>query len=217
MTAILRPRLPARLLLVLTGCALLGACNNGSNSQESEDASQTERIALDELPRTAADPIASPDTKEARWAVSEDGQSIRFGMNGGPPMFSLECKIRQDPTQVTFIRHLPARPGQKALLPIIGNGVIVRLKVDATVDKGAWVWEGTLPSADPQLNVFTGRGEMEATLPGGGTLVIAGSHVPGEFISWCRARGRVQQAAEQEKVAAALEAKETPAPDTAAE
>lgn len=196
------------LLLPLIGCALIAACSSGP---EEEDQTQTERIALDELQRTAGDPIASPDTKEAKWVVSEDGQAIRFGMTAAPPMFSLECKIRQDPTEIIFIRHLPARPGQKALLPIIGNGVIVRLKVDATLDKGAWVWEGTLPAADPQLNVFAGRGEMEATLPGGGTLVIAGSHVPGEFLNWCRARGRVQQATEEAKVDAALEAKETPA------
>ncbi|GEM_PF-398477 len=194
--------------LPLLGCALLAAC--GSSSPDTAEDGQTERLALDELPRTAADPIASPDTTQASWVVSEDGQAIRFGMAGAPPMFSLECKIRQDPTQITVIRHVPAKPGQKALLPVIGNGVIARFKVDATLDRGAWVWEGTLPAADPLLNVFSGRGEMEATLPGGGSLLIAGSHVPGEFITWCRARGRVQQAVEEEKVEAALETPEAP-------
>jgi hypothetical protein len=31
------------------------------------------------------------------------------------------------------------------------------------------------------LDVFTGPRELEATLPGGGTLLIAGSRIPGEF------------------------------------
>jgi hypothetical protein len=55
-----------------------------------------------------------------------------------------------------------------------------------------------LPASDPQLDVFTGPGELQATLPGGGTLLIEGSRVPGEFVTWCRAGGRVRRAEEAE-------------------
>ena len=36
--------------------------------------------------------------------------------------------------------------------------------------------------------------ELEVTLPGGGSLLIDGSRIPGEFVNWCRAGGRVQRA-----------------------
>jgi hypothetical protein len=38
--------------------------------------------------------------------------------------------------------------------------------------------------------VFEDAQSLEATLPGGGTLKIAASGVPGEFLQWCRARGQ---------------------------
>ena len=49
------------------------------------------------------------------------------------------------------------------------------------------------------------------TLPGGGSLMIEGSRIPGEFVNWCRSGGQVQraQAAEQ-----AEEAEAAAAPDS---
>jgi len=88
---------------------------------------------------------------------------------------------------------------------VIGNGMISRFKVDATLTDREWRWEGALPAADSQLDVFTGPREIEATLPGGGSLLIEGSRIPGEFVSWCRAGGKVQraEAAEQAEEAEA--------------
>ena len=82
---------------------------------------------------------------------------------------------------------------------MIGNGTISRFKVDAALADGEWRWEGALPASDPSLDVFTGPRELEATLPGGGTLLIAGSRIPGEFVNWCRAGGRVQRVEAAEK------------------
>jgi len=89
----------------------------------------------------------------------------------------------------------------KALFPVLGNGMISRFQIDAVLHDGEWRWEGTLPAADPQLEVFTGPRELQATLPGGGSLVIEGSRIPGEFVEWCRAGGRVLRAAEAEEQA----------------
>jgi hypothetical protein len=47
--------------------------------------------------------------------------------------------------------------------------------------------------------VFTGRRDLEATLPGAGTLLIAGSGIPGEFVRWCRAGADVGEAAAEER------------------
>lgn len=154
---------------------------------------QAERISLDEARNRPAEPAASPDTEEASWRVAGNGQAIHFGNAGEPPLLSLACDLREQPIRLRIIRHASARPGLKALLPVIGNGTISRFKVDATLNEGEWRWEGAVPSNDPALDVFTGRRELEATLPGAGSLLIEGSRIPGEFVTWCRAGGRNAQ------------------------
>jgi hypothetical protein len=103
--------------------------------------------------------------------------------------------LRETPARLRIVRHVTARPGEKALLPVIGNGTISRFKVDAVLSGDEWRWEGALPAGDPSLDVFTGPRELEATLPGGGSVLIAGSRIPGEFVNWCRAGGGVRQPA----------------------
>ncbi|BBC72238.1 conserved hypothetical protein [Altererythrobacter sp. B11] len=155
---------------------------------------QPERISLEDARHIAENPLASPNVDGATWSVSPNGQAIHYAKTGEAPFLTLECNLRATPPQLHVIRHVTARPGEKALFPVIGNGMISRFKLDATLADGEWRWEGAEPAADPQLDVFTGARELEATLPGGGTLAIAGSRIPGEFVRWCRAGGRVQQA-----------------------
>ncbi|MBO0749434.1 MAG: hypothetical protein J2O44_03250 [Porphyrobacter sp.] len=135
-------------------------------------------------------PLPSPDTQGASWAVSQNGQAIDFGRAGERPFVTLACNLKVDPPQLTVIRHAPARPGEKALFPVIGNGTISRFEVDAALADGEWRWQGALPADDPLWKVFEGSNKLEATLPGGGTVKIAGSRVPAQFITWCRGRGQ---------------------------
>ena len=182
---------------------LLAACGEGGDAPV-----QAQRISLDDARVTVAEPLLSPDTAGAGWTVSADQQAIAFGRPGAEPFLTLACDLREAPATLTVIRHVPARPGQKALFPVLGNGTIARFKVDAALSEGEWRWEGVLTASDPQLDVFAGAGELQATLPGGGTLLIEGSSVPGEFVTWCRAGGQVLRAEESEVT-------EQPAPDTA--
>lgn len=145
-----------------------------------------------------AEPLPSPDTGGARWTVAANGQAVDFGPPGGQPMLTLACDLRESPARLRIVRHVAARPGEKALLPVIGNGTISRFMADATLSEGEWRWEAVLPASDPMLDVFTGPRELEATLPGGGSLLIEGSRIPGEFVDWCRAGGRVLRAEEAE-------------------
>jgi hypothetical protein len=168
----------------LTALALLSAC--GSGEQEPVEA---QRFSLEAVRRVPPEPLLSPDTKAAAWSVTADGQAIDFGLPGEPPMMTLACDLRTTPAHLRIIRHVVGRPGAKALFPVIGNGTISRFRLDAMLHEGEWRWEGALPASDPQLDVFTGPLEIEATLPGGGTLTIAGSRIPGEFVNWCRAGG----------------------------
>ena len=172
---------------------LLAACGDGGDAPV-----QAQRISFAEARAKVAEPLPSPDTAGARWTVTNDDQAIAFGRAGAAPLLSLACDLRKTPAQLRIVRHVAARPGEKALLPVIGNGTISRFKVDAALGGGEWRWEGEFLAGDPQFDVFTGPLELEATLPGGGTLKIAGSRIPGEFVNWCRAGGRVLRAEEAE-------------------
>lgn len=181
----------ARALLI--SLLFLAACGEGGDAPV-----QARRISLEDVRTKVAEPLLSPDTKGARWTVTRNDQAIAFGQPGAGPFLTLACDLREAPATLTIVRHAPARPGQKALFPVIGNGTISRFKVDAALSEGEWRWEGVLPASDAQFDVFTGAGELQATLPGGGTLLIEGSSIPGEFVNWCRAGGRVLRADEAE-------------------
>jgi hypothetical protein len=167
-----------------TTVVLLSACGHGA------DPAPVQRFSLDEARHVAGPPVASPDTADASWTVSKDGQSIVFGKGGAPVLLTLACRLKVAPAQLVVIRHVPARPGLKAMFPVIGNGTVARFPLNAALSGREWRWEGALPAADPLNDVFTGHNELEATLPGGGTLVIGASRIPGEFVNWCRANGK---------------------------
>jgi hypothetical protein len=180
--------------MLLGGAVLLAACGEGGDAPV-----QAQRISLEDARAKVAEPLLSPDTKGAGWTVTADQQAIEFVRPGAAPFLTLACDLREAPATLTIVRHVAARPGQKALFPVIGNGTIARFKVDAALSEGEWRWEGILPASDPQLDVFVGAGELQATLPSGGTLLIEGSRIPGEFVTWCRAGGRVLRAEEAEQ------------------
>ena len=186
--------------LTLILLPFLAACGDGADAPV-----DAQRVSLDDARTKVAKPLVSPDTKDATWTVTGNGQAINFGKEGAKPWLSLACDLKATPATLTVIRHADAQPGQRALFPVIGNGTISRFKVDAALRDGEWRWEGTLLASDPQLDVFTGPRELEATLPGGGSLLIEGSRIPGEFVNWCRAGGRVRSAEEAEEAEAKAE------------
>lgn len=188
---------PATLPPLLLTCAALAACQPPPDTP-----AQAQRLSLEAARHVPAAPLASPDTADAAWTVSADGQAIRFARPAGPPLLTLACRLRETPPLLEIIRHAPALPGQQALFPVIGNGTISRFKLDARLAQGEWRWQGAVPAGDPQLDVFTGPNELEATLPGAGSLLIGGSRIPGEFVHWCRAGSRVQRAEAREQAAA---------------
>jgi hypothetical protein len=175
----------ARLTLAIIAMSLaVAACHREQAPVEGQ------RISLSDVRSESEEPLPSPDTEGASWTVARTGQAIDFAKPGAKPFVSLACSVKAGQPQVTVIRHAPARPGEKALFPVIGNRIISRFKVDAALADNEWRWQGTLPADDPLLEVFEGPGALEATLPGGGTVKIAGSAVPGQFLTWCRNGGK---------------------------
>ena len=187
----------ARLPLIVATLLPLAACDRA------EEPDDPQRISLDAARGEAREPLASPDTDDARWTVAPDGQAVAFGNAGERPFLSLACRVKDDPPTIRVIRHAEARPGEKALFPVIGNGTISRFKADAALEDDEWRWQAVVPADDALLEVFTGAREIEATLPGAGSLIISGSRVPGEFIAWCRRGGAVSEAVTEERTAEA--------------
>ena len=187
----------ARLPLIVATLLPLVACDRA------EEPVDPQRISLDAARGEAREPLASPDTDDARWTVARDGQAVAFGNAGERPFLSLACRVKDDPPTIRVIRHAEARPGEKALFPVIGNGTISRFKADAALEDAEWRWQAVVPADDALLEVFTGAREIEATLPGAGSLIISGSRGPGEFIAWCRRGGAVSEAVTEERTAEA--------------
>ena len=187
----------ARLPLIVATLLPLVACDRA------EEPVDPQRISLDAARGEAREPLASPDTDDARWTVAPNGQAVAFGNAGERPFLSLACRVKDDPPTIRVIRHAEAGPGEKALFPVIGNGTISRFKADAALEDDEWRWQAVVPADDALLEVFTGAREIEATLPGAGSLIISGSRVPGEFIAWCRRGGAVSEAVTEERTAEA--------------
>ncbi|MGX7894678.1 hypothetical protein [Tsuneonella sp. HG222] len=182
--------------LALTISSLLAGCDRAQQAP-----AKAQRIVLGDA-GPGDKPLDSPDTTGAEWTVAANGQSIDFGKPGSKPWLSLACQVRAKPPTMRIIRHVTVRPGQKALFPVLGNGTISRFKVDARLADGEWRWEGEVPADDALLEVFTGPREIEATLPGAGSLMIAGSRLPGQFVDWCRKGGDVERPVEAEALEA---------------
>lgn len=170
---------PLPLLVILAAC-----------EPAPQQGAAADRVNLAEAPSRAASAQPSPDTSAANWRVADDGQAILYGNEDADPWLSLACVLEEPAPQVVIIRHARALPGQEALFPIIGNGINSRFLADAVFDGERWHWEARVAASDPQLDVFSGTRDLIATLPGRGTLEIAGDRLPGDFLDWCRSGGR---------------------------
>lgn len=174
-------RIAPPLLLALAAAAAITACKPPASDD------YLERVDLTEATGSARQPMTSPDTADAMWAEGKTAGRILFGNPGEVPFLALACETT--PTgdqQIRFIRFAAADPQAKALFALVGNGHIARIPVDATWNGRAWLWEGTIPADDPDLEVLTGRHTITATLPGAGQLDLSSSPRPGLLIEECR-------------------------------
>ncbi len=174
-------RITPPLLLALAATTAMTACKPPASDD------YLERVDLTEATGTARQPMPSPDTTDAVWADGKTAGRILFGNPGEVPYLALVCETA--PTgaqQIRFIRFAAADPQAKALFALVGNGHIARIPVDATWNGRAWLWEGTVPADDPDLEALTGRRTITATLPGAGQLDLRPSPLPGYLIQECR-------------------------------
>ena len=132
-------------------------------------------------------PITTPDTKGAAWVASPASpERLLYGKPGQPPLFALECTGEAAAPALIYTRFAAADAYAKAILALVGNGYVTRLKIDATRSGNGWLWRGSAPASSPDFEGFTGGRQVEATVPGAGSLILNPSPLPGELISRCR-------------------------------
>ncbi len=155
-----------------------------------------ERIALDDARSGPQVLMNSPDTAGAIWATSRGPDRIVFGHPGKPPLLAIECAKSGAMLKIT--RFAPTDPNAKAIMALIGNGHVERLKIDALEQDGkrGWLWQGRYDPADPRLDALTGARKLELTIPGAGTLALPGGPRPGELIERCRRLGSPEATAQ---------------------
>jgi hypothetical protein len=175
------------LSLLLAGSGGLAGCTQ-SQSRELVDvageSSYPARLPLSELAVPAEAPPLQPDG--AAWA--RNGGEVAFAVPGQTALFALSCTHdAAGAASLALTRHTRAAEGAKALLALIGNGRIARLPLDVSLAGEAGEWRGAIPAGDARLDVLKGGNRIEATLPGGGTLLMPASGDPGRLLEECRA------------------------------
>ena len=177
-------------LVLLT--LMLAACSQ-SQSREVVPANPDGASYPARLPLAGAAPLpveqAPLQPEGAAWASV--GMAVSFAVPGQPALLALSCTHDSaGVASLAITRHTRAEAGAKALLALIGNGRIARLPLDAAAAGEAGEWRGSIPAADPRLDVLKGGNRLEATLPGGGTLLLPASTEPGRLLDACRASDR---------------------------
>ncbi|MGI8943811.1 MAG: hypothetical protein ACR2FJ_06195 [Qipengyuania sp.] len=133
-----------------------------------------------------SEPIDSPNTEGAIWARSGGGSRIIYGKPGERPLMALACEMRDGAPVVAYTRFARADAHAKAILALIGNSHVARLKIDAERSGEVWIWKGTVPAESPELEALTGPRQIEATVPGAGSVILNPSAEPGALIAQCR-------------------------------
>ncbi len=137
-----------------------------------------------------AAPISSPDTKGAAWTVSAERPGDPFRQCR--PAAAADARMPPARRPGRPAHHPPRRRAAraKALFPVIGNGLIARFQRRRRAARAAsGAGKARCRRAIPCSTCSPAAASMEATLPGGGSLLIEGSRIPGEFVTWCRSGG----------------------------
>lgn len=170
--------------LPLLTVALLTACNPPAADR------YVARVGVEEREAPAL-PITSPDTDGAVWVPSASGADrLIYGKPGEPALFSLECATADGVPVIEYTRFALADARAKAILALIGNGHVARLKIDAEREEGGWLWRGREAADSRNFEGFTGARAIEATVPGAGSVMLNPGPQLRELVQRCRAQAR---------------------------
>ncbi|MEM7688901.1 MAG: hypothetical protein AAF291_07745 [Pseudomonadota bacterium] len=140
-------------------------------------------------PTYASDPLPSPDTQGAVWAISPSNPDrLIYGVPGSPALLALTCLTDTLPASLRITRMSPADEGAGALLAMVGNGHIGRIEVDAVEVGRRFVWRGEKLAADEKWEPLAGPRTVTVTVPGAGMVTINENEIAMAFLEKCRAR-----------------------------
>lgn len=146
-----------------------------------------ERAVPEAEPTFASAALPSPDTEGAVWVQTDDPFRIVYGIPGEPALVALQCVRTGAGTDLMQITRIsPADEGASALLAVIGNGAIGRIKVDSTQRGNGFVWKGSLPATDPKWEPFSASRQATLTVPGAGMVKLNASPLPSGLLRACR-------------------------------
>ncbi len=181
----LSPVLAPVLALVLA--LLLAACSQSDEAQAPNDG---KRVMLPTQTLAPDQPPQQPDGAE--WREAGGGLALgelAFAVPGAAPLLTIVCVLGPDgQPRLRFVRHTRAEAGAKALFAIEGNGHVARIALDVTRAGDPGEWQGEVAASDKAAEAIKGGGAVNATLPGGGTLKLPASDLPGKLLDACRAR-----------------------------
>lgn len=138
-------------------------------------------------PSFASEPLPSPDTEGAIWALSSEDMRIIYGTPGEPALLALACLDNGGKSRIMRITRMsPADEGAGAFMAIIGNGAIGRIEVDATEIGNRHYWQGELAAVDTRWEPLSGPRQVTVTVPGAGMVTLNASDMPRSLLSACR-------------------------------
>lgn len=133
-------------------------------------------------------PIDTPDTTGAVWAPAGGARRLVYGKPGERVLFALACTGTVMAPTLTYTRFEKADPHAKAVLALVGNGYVSRLKIDAVREGERWLWQGSEPAESRAFEGLMGGRPVEATVPGAGSLMLNPSPLLADLIQLCRAQ-----------------------------
>jgi hypothetical protein len=135
----------------------------------------------------ASVPQPSPETQGALWTLSPQNRDrLIYGVPGSPALIALTCLPQSPSARLAITRLSPADKGAGALLALVGNGHIGRIKVDAVDYDGQSVWRGEALASDPDFEPLAGPRSLSVTVPGAGIVRVDENAVAMQFVERCR-------------------------------
>lgn len=176
------------LLLLLS--AAVAACTPSESKTVSDEPTKDypARLTMTKASATElnAPAIITPQPEGAVWQTGAQG-GLAFGVPGATPLVTFACANEPNGgATLNITRYAATDPGAQALFALIGNGRIARLPVDASAEGKGQIWRGAIPADDAQLDVLKGGNSIEATVPGGGSIKLTASGLPGQLLESCR-------------------------------
>ena len=166
--------------LLPVAAVLLPACQPPAADDYLERGLVEERVAQ------ASDPLPSPDADGAVWAPSAEAGRLLYGIPGETPLLAVACDRTKERPMLAFTRFSPADRDAQAMLSLVGNFHVARIPVDAVESGRASLWQGSIEADSPDLEALTGQREVEATIPGAGSLLLQPGPRIRDLVNGCR-------------------------------